>query len=452
MAEQLDVKTATVEEIFAEADVPVRRVLNEIFGDFHPRLGEGKTSIDAIFTAESATDFLKRITDFESLLSEEDTYEQTLQKFQGQIDQGEKLRDEVMAKLFEEIRPIEASYRQLYLFFENSIVPDGKQRKPVEFFIYNADASAMKNIESTTLRAIKEFTDSRNDQFNFRRYICNLAIPGEIPMSVREDLEEQAWKWGMLLITDINKEQSFKAVQNQFRPGGRYEFLKRPENQASSDIVLVGDLKLRDSHWFEKDLDEDADLYAPASVIFAGALARTDRKTDAVVQGPIGSKFGRIKGVDKARVECRISEMEQLSMEMQVIPIIRDADNHLCFFGCRTLADDPYGVYKFFTAYRVLMYLERRVSTYLRQVQGQILTRDFLDHEVEDPLRRLLDEQKNLGTIMEYKLFVDKDSNKRMQGICDIEMEVMPTGPGEVFRVKIDVPEFKPEGSKESDK
>jgi hypothetical protein len=31
-----------------------------------------------------------------------------------------------------------------------------------------------------------------------------------------------------------------------------------------------------------------------------------------------------------------------------------------------------------------------------------------------------------------------------MQGVCDIYLEVMPTGPAEVFRVKIDVPEFKP--------
>ncbi|HEX8999346.1 MAG TPA: hypothetical protein VGB07_05570 [Blastocatellia bacterium] len=450
MAEET--KSATVEELFAVAQAPpaVRRVLSDIFGDIHPML-EGKTEIGSIFKPEAATDLLKRLTDFEAMLSEEDSYNDTLNKFQKRIDDAEKLRDEVMAKLFEEIRPLEASYRQIWLFFENSVVPDGKQRQPVEFHVYNADPTVMKNRESTTLAAVREFVASRNDQFNFRQYICNLAIPGEIPMVVREALEEEAWKWGMLLVTDITHETSFKAVYNQFRTGGRYEFLKRPEDKASSDIVLVGELKMRDAHWFEKDLDEDPDLYAPSSLVFAGALARTDRQTDAVVQGPIGSKFGQIKGVDKARIECRVSQMEELSMNMQVIPVIRDADNHLCFFGCRTLADDPYGVYKFFTAYRVLMYIERRVGTYLRQVAGQVLTRDFMDKQVEDPLRRLLDEQKNLGTIMEYKLFVDKDSNKRMQGICDIELEVMPTGPAEVFRVKIDVPEFKPEG-KEPDK
>jgi hypothetical protein len=444
MAKQ-ESKTATVGEIFADAEAPVRKVLDEIFVAIHPRLGEQKTSVDTIFTQETASEFLTRLTDFESLLTEEDSYEETLQKFQGQINKAEEVRDEVMEKLFEEIRPLESSYRQIWLFFENSIVPDGKQRKPVEFFIYNADPQKMLDRESATLEAIRRFVANRNDNFNFRDDICNLVVPGEIPMMIREALEEEAWKWGMLLITDMGDEESYKRVVDQFRPGGRYEFLKRPDDQAASDVVMVGALKLRDSHWFEKDNDDDG-LYGPASLIFAGAVARTDRARDSVVQGPIGAKFGRIKGVEKARIECLISQMELLSQEMQVIPIIRDADNHLCFYGCRSLADDKYGVYKFFTAYRVLAYLERAVSARLREIAGQVLTREFMDEEVEKPIQRLLEEQRSQGTILEYSLFVDKDYNKRMQGVCDIYLEVMPTGPAEVFRVKIDVPEFKPLG------
>jgi len=440
-----EVKTATVAELFADAEAPVRKVLDEIFVAIHPRLGEQKTAIETIFTPETASEFLSRLTDFESLLSEADSYDETLKKFQRQIDQAEGVRDEVMAKLFEEIRPLESSYRQIWLFFENSVVPDGKQRKPVEFFIYNADPQSMRDRESATLEAVRRFVVNRNDNFNFRDDICNLVVPGEIPMMIREALEEEAWKWGMLLITDLGDEESYKKAVEQFRPGGRYEFLKRPDNQAASDVVMVGTLKLRDTHWFEKENGDDG-LYAPASLVFAGAVARTDRARDSVVQGPIGSKFGRIKGVEKARIECLISQMELLSQEMQVIPIIRDADNHLCFYGCRSLADDKYGVYKFFTAYRVLAYLERAVSARLREIAGQVLTREFMDEEVERPIQRLLEEQRSQGTILDYSLFVDKDYNKRMQGVCDIYLEVMPTGPAEVFRVKIDVPEFKPMG------
>lgn len=437
-------QTATIEEIFSVAETPqVSKLLGEIFPDFHPRLGEKKTAISDIFTPDTAAEFLTRITDFQALVSEDDTYEQTLGKFQAQIDTLEKVRDEVLRNLFEELRPIETSYRQIWLFFENSVVPDGKQRKPVEFFVFNADTSAMKNRESVSLEAIRRFVKNRNDNFNFRDDICNIAVPGAIPDMIREALEEEAWKWGMLLITDLADEKSYKDVESQFRPGGRYEFLKRPDDKAASDVVMVGTLKLRDAHWFE-NMDGD-DLYSPASLIFAGAVARTDRARDSVVQGPIGTKFGQIKGVEKARIECLISQMTLLSQEMQVIPIIRDADNHLCFYGCRSLADDKYGVYKFFTAYRVLSYLQRAISFRLLEVAGQVLTREFMDEEIEKPLRRLLDEQKSQGAILNYELFIDRDANKRMQGICDIHLEVMPTGPAEVFRVKIDVPEFKPD-------
>lgn len=444
MAEQ-ETKTSTIGEIFAVAESPaVRKVLTEIFSDLHPRLSETKTDLAGIFTPENAAEFLDRITDFEALLSEEDSYDQTLQKFQDQINKGEKVRDEVMAKLFEELRPIETSYRQIWLFFENSVVPDGKQRKPVEFFIYNADPAKMKNRESATIGAIDRFVESRNDNPNFRDDICNMVIPGPITMDAREKLEEIAHKRGMLLITDLGDEKSYQEAVNQFRPDGRYEFLKRADNKAASDVVMVGFLKLRDAHWFENQLEDADDLYAPASMAFAGAMARTDRSRDSVVQGPIGMKFGQIKGVEKARIECLISQMQLLSQEMQVIPIMRDTDNHLCFYGCRSLADDKYGVYKFFTAYRVLSYLQRMITFRLLEVAGQVLTREFMDEEIEKPLERMLKEQVSKGTIIDYKLFVDKDSNKRMQGVCDIYLEVMPTGPAEVFRVKIDVPEFKP--------
>lgn len=443
MAEQ-EVRTATVEEIFADAETPqMGKLLAEIFADMHPRLGDKKTSLSEIFTPESAGEFLSRITDFESLLSADDTYEQTLDKFQVQIEGAEKVRDEVLAKLYETLRPLEASYRQIWLFYENSVVPDGKQRKPVEFFIYNGETSAMKNRESVTLEAIRRFVAGRNDNFNFRDDICNLVVPGSIPMEIREALEEEAWKWGMLLVTDLADEQSYKDVVRQFQPGGRYEFLKRPDNKAASDVVMVGSLKLRDSYWFEKNSEEEDDFYVPASMIFAGALARTDRMRDSVVQGPVGTKFGQIKGVEKARIECLISQMELLSQEMQVIPIIRDADNHLCFYGCRSLADDKYGVYKFFSAYRILSYLERVTAARLRELAGQRLTREFIDEEVEKPLRRLLEEQVNQGTLLHYDLSIDRSANKLMQGICDIFMEVMPVGPAEVFRVKIEVPDFE---------
>jgi hypothetical protein len=433
-------KSSTTAEILGGSSA--RELLQDIFADLHPGFIDESRDITSIFTPQSAGEFLAQLTNFEKLLSDADSYDATVKKMQAQIDQAEGVRDQLLAQIFEKIRPIERSYRQLMLFFENSKVPDGKVRKPVEIYILNSDPKAMKDVFSMSVAAVENFVRKRNDNFNFRDDICNLVIPGFIPQGVREKFEDIANTWGMLLINDLDDEKSFKNVERNFLPGGKYEFLKRPEDRAAADVVTMGYLQLRPAYWFEKQLDGGDDLYGPPSLVFAGAIARAD-DAQGIAQGPVGSRFGQVAGSEKCRVEPLIGEMEHLSMERQLVPIIRDADNHLCFFGCRTQADDPYGVLKFFTSYRILRYLERCCRHYLLQVAGQVLTRDFMDEQIEKPLRRLLDEQVAQGTILGYDLSVDKDSNKRMQGICDITLSVMPTGPAETFVLKIDVPEFK---------
>lgn len=428
----------TTDQILANS--PARELLQDIFADLHPGLTNEKRDLSSIFSAQSAKEFLGQLVNFEQLISADDTYEETVKKLQGQINSAEAIRDELLSKLFEQIRPLELSYRQIQLFFENSKVGDGKIRKPVELFVLNADPKAMQDIFSLNIAALEHFVVQRNDNFNFRDDICNLVVPGYYPQAIREKFEQIANAWGMLLIGDLDDESSFKNVERNFLPGGKYEFLKRPEDQAAADVCLMGYLQVRPAHWFEKGESIDG-LYTPPSMVFAGAVARAD-DAQGMAQGPVGSRFGRVNGAAKARIEPLIGQMEHLSMERQLIPIIRDADNHLCFYGCRTQADDPYGVLKFFTSYRILRYLERCCRHYLLQVAGQVLTRDFMDQQIETPLKRLLDEQVDQGTILGYDLFVDKDSNKRMQGICDITLSVMPTGPAETFVLKIDVPEF----------
>jgi hypothetical protein len=439
MADDVMVKTRSTSEILGES--AARDLLQDIFADLHPALIDETREIASIFTPQTAKEFLSQLLDLTALLSPEDAYEASLQKMQGQIDKAEAIRDSLLEQIFKQLRPIERSYRELMLFFENSKVPDGKVRKPVQLFVFNADAKAMKDVFSMNIAAIDNFCRKRNDNFNFRDDICNLAIPGYVPQPVREKLEDIANIWGMLLISDIDDERSFRNVERNFLPGGKYEFMKRPEDRAASDVVMMGYLQLRPKHWFEKEVDGGDDLYGPPSLVFAGAVARTD-DAQGLAQGPVGSRFGQVTGSEKCRIEPLIGEMEHISMERQLIPIIRDADNHLCFFGCRTLAEDPYGVLKFFTSYRILRYLERCCRHYLLQVAGQVLTRDFMDEQIEKPLTRLLQEQVDQGTIAGFQLNVDKDSNKRMQGICDITLEVMPTGPAETFVLKIDVPEF----------
>ncbi len=426
------------------------KAIEEIFNVIHP--APPKTALTDIFTAETASQFLDRVANFSALLSDSDNYAQALKKLDEAIAKAEKTRDEVLAQLYAKIRPLERSYRQLHLFFENADVRDGAQRPPVEFFIFNADTKAItKDADSSTIVALDEFVQSRNDSFNFRQFICNLVVPGYVPDNVRKRLEDIANQWGMLLIGDLKDEKSFRSLSDQFRTdGGAYEFLKRPEDKAAADVVVAGFVKLRDKHWFERPdgNEDDADLFAPASMLFAGSLARTDRTTGGgIAQGPVGMIFGKIRGVEKSRIEPRISQMEHLSMERQIVTIIRNEDNDLCFVGSRSQAEDPKGVLKFFTSYRVLRYLERRIAVYLRRVAEQRLTRDLVKEQVRNPIEEFLEDEKKKGTIYNFSLDIDMDEDKFAMGVLDIGLEVLPVGPAETFNLKIDTPKFS--GAKE---
>lgn len=440
------VLTRSAQDIFAGKQAA--KAIEEIFNVIHP--APPKTALKEIFSPETANQFLDRVANFAALLGEGDSHAQALKKLDEAIASAEKLRDQVLQQLYEQIRPIERSYRQLHLFFENADVRDTVQRPPVEFYLFNADTKAItSDADSSTILAVDEFVKSRNDSFNFRQFICNLVLPGYVSDNVRKRFEDIANAWGMLLIGDLKDEKNFRALQDQFRTdGGAYEFLKRPEDKAAADVVIAGFVKLRDKHWFEQpDADatiEDADLYGPASMLFAGALARTDRTTGGgIAQGAVGMIFGKIRGVEKARIEPRISQMEHLSMERQVVSIIRNEDNDLCFVGSRSQAEDPNGMLKFFTSYRVLRYLERRIAVYLRRVAEQRLTRDLIKEQVRDPIEDFLEKEKAKGTIYSFNLDIDMDEDKFAQGVLDMNLEVLPVGPAETFQLKIDTPQGK---------
>jgi type VI secretion system TssC-like protein len=438
-----NVATRTTQDIIGKR--AAGKAIEEIFNVIHP--APPKTALRDIFTPETAQQFLERVGNFSRLLSETDSHADALKKLDAEIAKLEGVRDQVLAELYEKIRPVERSYRQLNLFFENSDVRDAVQRPPVEFFIFNADTSAIKSdVDSSTIVAIDEFVQSRNDTFNFRQFICNFVVPGYVPDNVRKRMEDIADKWGMLLIGDLKDEKNFRALSDQFRTdGGAYEFLKRPENKAAADVVIAGFVKLRDRHWFERadGASDDPDLYAPASMLFAGSLARTDRMSGGgIAQGPVGMIFGKIRGIDKARIEPRISQMEQLSMEKQVVSIIRNEDNDLCFVGSRSQAEDPKGILKFFTSYRVLRYLERRIAVYLRRVAEQRLTRELVIEQVRNPIEEMLEDEKKKGTIYNFDLEIDMDESKFAQGVLDMSLEVLPMGPAETFQLKIDTPNF----------
>lgn len=305
-----------------DGDPAFEALLQEILAGPCPAATSPMPTLPGISSAELTSGFRAELTELEKVLDPHDSYEAILDKIRVKIDALEEMRDQLLAQLCDQIRPIEASYWHIVLFFENCKGEEGKQQSLAELWVLNADTSAIKDVESsTTVAVVENFCQTRNDSFNFRVAICNLVIPGYLPQSVREKFEDAAKKWGMLLVTDTEDDKSFENVERGFLPNGKYEFMMRPEDRAAASVVTAGYLQLRPAHWFERG-EAGEGLYGPASLAFAGALARTDESM-APPTCPIGPNFGQIVGVEKSHVELRVSEASQLSLERQLVLVAR---------------------------------------------------------------------------------------------------------------------------------
>lgn len=394
-----------------------------------------------LFNSKSARQFLERLGSAAELLTSTDNYEQALTKIDNEIARLESVRDQLLSELFKKVRPLERSYRELNLFFANADVPTAKMQEPIEFYVFNADVTAMTEpTESETFTAVKNWIKKRNDSFNFRTAISNLVVPGYVKENVRKALEIEADRWGMLLIGDLSDEKTFDDLLRQFNPDdGKYTFLKRPQDQAASNVILANWLKLRDRHWFEEDRGGTKDgLYGPSSMMFAGALIRSDRTATAgISQGPIGMRYGKISGAEKARFEPLVSETEHLTMDRQLITIVRNADNDLCFMGARSQADDPKGTQKFFSTYRVFRFIERMVENYVRQVAYEKVNRRVVDERVLEPLRDFFEDLQKNEVIQRYELNHEYNEDEYAQGVVSLDISLKPMGPAEDFKISI---------------
>lgn len=431
-------KALTATDIVKLAPEDLRPILLEMFKGWSPSLRRADTPLAELFRGVSARQQLDRLTALEQLLSPEDTFDEVMAKIQHKIEETEQIKARFLGRIFEEIRPLEESYNHLWMFFENARTSAGQQR-PGDLHVLNADPSVLNDAKtSNTLAALTKFISTRNDSFDFRLTICNLVMPGYIDPEIRPFLEQLCDDYGVLLISDLRDEKSVDDVVAAFSDEqDSYQYLARPQERAAAHVVLCGHVMTRRRHSFETDTDEG--LYIPASMAFAGAIIRTDN-TVGLGQGPVGTKFGEVRGALKCRVNPGISDTGRLARQRQVIPIIRSGDNQLCFYGCRTLAQDEYGPYKFFTAFRILRNIERMTKFQLLDVAFRSCRPEVLD-DLELRLRRELEKQKEAGTIIKFKLDINRDWNQLKQGVCPIELFIQPTGPLETFKLNLMVTE-----------
>jgi hypothetical protein len=428
------------------AATSVRDAVVGLFSTILPPL-EPTESIADWFTPSTAAEYLDRSADLATTIDEGLDYADALAAIDATIARLEGIRDELLRAVGEVLLPLERSYRLVDLFFANAEQSGKAGGHAVDLHLFDGNPARIADpTTSVTLAAVEGFARRRNRRFDYELRVAQLVLPGYVPDPVRFAAERVAHANGMLLVGDLRDHKGYRQLVAQFEAtNGEYRNLLRADDEAATSVVLGTHVKLRDAYWYESGPDGPVDLYAPASMLFAGALVRTDRQSGAgVARGPVGMRFGYLAGVAKARFESPMDENADLMMNRQLITVARHNDGQLRFAGSRALAHDPYGVYRFFGAYRVLRYLEMCIRDRLTEVADERLRRDTVDERVLQPLTALLGEEVKRGTILSYQLEHDYRVEDYARGKLALGLQVTPTVSAETFTVTLDTPTFRP--------
>lgn len=349
-----------------------------------------------------------------------DSHSQIMRKIQLQTRTLQQLRDVLLRQVFEKIRAIERSYRALTLFLPVSDNATDGTTPSTELCIFNVDAGAIKSEQSKALRAIKGFVEHRNDSLSFRGQVSGVAVPGFLPRWLRENLEEWAVRYGVVLLSDFDDEQSVAVVQKNLRVGGKYEFVRLAAESPSQHILGVGSLELRPDHVFESESTTEGGLYAPASLIALGMMAQLEATNQQIGE----TLLWAIPGPREHHPELSVGDLDHYRIEQQLVTVVSDPQGKLYLYSCRPAADDSSGILRSFVVRRLCRYLQNVIEYHVMAVARHELSREMLEEFVESPLERLLSLLAREEVIAGYSIVVDKNSQMRSRGVCDVTVKL----------------------------
>jgi hypothetical protein len=441
-------QTGPVREAWSDSEVRKRTIsrLTQLRNDLQQAEASARAVGEALggipwvgHPNQSAVALLAQLDD---PLQQEDTHEAGTSKIQAQISRVGQTCDDILEQVFEHVRPVERSYRDVALFFMNAGNAEDRGGTSAQLWILNCDASAMKDRYSAyALAATEHFLRHRNDNLKYQGQVSTLVVPGTVQRPIRERLEEVTERWGVVLVGHIGDEKTIDAIRQNCRAGQKYEFVKFAGDHSLQPVFTVGSLQLRPPHWFEHGVAVEDGLVGTPSLVLAGSLARIERESL-----PIGEVFlWPILGCDKSVPSFGVGDFDHYGIERQLLTPVRADRDRLCFYGCRPAADAPEGILRTFSIRRLVRFVRSSIGLLLMSLTGSLLTRDFIEVSIEGQLEMLLGSLQHQGVIRGHSLFVDKAREKRTQGILDIKLKLALEGVEQPVIVELSASGFGPE-------
>jgi hypothetical protein len=300
--------------------------------------------------AQKREELLAALTGWAEVLTTVTEVNEMVALCEERSDAYDELLDVNLARVVGEIRDVECSYRNAFLFFENA-----ETDHVANITFVNGTQEQLRDLEHPLyLEAITEELKMNFDRLDLRNNYSLLVIPRYLGSnSVIERWGKIAHEHKVMLITDFENLDAPDDVMEMFEAAD----LTGGEVFRSNIIMGCNWIVGRGKH---TSLDEEEDLFVPPSGALAGKIYNT-----LMSQVAAGTKFGKIVQAEGVKFELRKNEIANLE-RMGLIPMVKD-NGHVIAHSAKTLFNGDNLGLQTYSVVRVFDYVTKVLIDFLNR-------------------------------------------------------------------------------------
>lgn len=338
------------------------------------RKARKKIFLEETAKKEEREELKKTLSLWLDVLGSSDDLMEMVQSCQDKSEKASQVYKKNVKAALQESSELEKSYRTVGLFFKNT---EGTKIKNISFV--NVELDQLKDLDNTRfIDAIQNELVENYDRLDLRQNYGIMIIPGYLGSNkVVEKWSKISHDNKVMLVTDFENLDTPDDVMELFESANLTSGDPHKSNVIMTCNYLVGRGK-------QTDVDEEDNLYVPASSALAGKIYMT-----LMSQVTAGKKYGSMNEVDGVRFDLKKSEVANLE-KLGLVPMVNEYSKVMAFSAKTLFNGDNLGL-QTYSVVRVFDYVTKVMMDFLnrrafenfnantrKELMGQIVK--FLDN------------------------------------------------------------------------
>ena len=316
---------------------------------------------------------------------------ESIEKAKAKSEKISEVLKKNLRQAFEKTKDLEASYRQIDLFFRNA-----EEESIRNLFFINMPLEEFTSAENSHLReGLTQHFDENFDRFSLEDNYSLFVIPGYLGNNL-EYWSKMASKYRMTLVTDYSDELEFESIEDNIEENK----IAGSERHLANTVVTCNYAVVRKKN---EGIEED-DFFLPMSVPLAGKMYSSNG-----IQPPAGKRHGKIDGVLGTRLAFLRKHVDKID-KMGMVPIIYEKEWGTVAMSDTTLANESSDPdLKAIGVVRAKDWIAKVLLDYFNTLTFQIYN-GRLRGEIKSELNKFFDKISGYGGLIEeYSIDINKD-------------------------------------------